>query len=107
MANKKNRVEVVLPNGNTIWVGEHMLKDLSRFGAVLATSRSIKTPPKELLNMPAPRKVILPTLTETKVIEPVEDPYPTSKTTPETVTITEAATGPEPTGKPKVTRRRK
>ena len=67
---------MVLPNGNTIMVGEHMVKELARFGAVLSTARSIKTPPRELLNMPAPRKVVLPTLETTKVIEPAPEVIP-------------------------------
>ena len=79
MADKRERVELVLPNGNTVKVGSHMIEMMSRFGAVPVSSRSIKTPPKELLNMPAPRKVVLPTLEDVRVIEPavpVEVDYP-------------------------------
>ena len=74
MATKVNKVEMILKNGNPILVAEHMVKELTRFGASLAISRSIKTPPRELLNMPQPRKVVIPALAETKVIEPAPIP---------------------------------
>ncbi len=58
MATKEKKVEMEI-NGKIVRVSEHMVPDLMRFGAT-QTKRSIKDPPKELLNMPPPKKVILP-----------------------------------------------
>lgn len=59
---RKGRVEVSLPNGTTVWVPEQIVKDMSRFGGILASQRSFRNPPKELLTAPIPRKVVLPVL---------------------------------------------
>lgn len=64
---RKGRVEVVLPNGTSVWVPEHLVKDMTHFGGVLASQRTFRNPPKELLTAPIPRKVIIP------VIEPVNE----------------------------------
>lgn len=58
MATKEKKVELEI-NGKIVRASEHMVPDLMRFGAT-QTRRSIKDPPKELLNMPPPKKVILP-----------------------------------------------
>lgn len=47
----------VQKDGRTFLVQEHMLSDLAKLG-VTTTKRSIKEPPKELINMP--KKVIMP-----------------------------------------------
>jgi hypothetical protein len=70
MAEKKVEVEI---NGKILRVPEHLVNDMAKFGATL-TKRTIKNPPKELLNMPEPRKVVLPPVEPPKLDLP--DPYP-------------------------------
>ena len=66
---RKNRVEVFLPNGTSVWVPEMLVKDMTRVGGVLASQRTFRNPSKELLTAPIPRKVVLPVLDN--VIPPV------------------------------------
>jgi hypothetical protein len=50
---KKVEVEI---NGKKLRVPEHMIKDMLRFGATI-TKKTAKIPP-ELLNFPAPKKIL-------------------------------------------------
>ena len=78
---KQKKVEVEI-NGKKFMVAEHMVPDMIKFGAS-QTKRTVKNPPKELLNMPAPKTVILP---ENPVVEaPVLDlPDPNEIVVPKT-----------------------
>jgi len=58
METKEKKVEVEI-NGKILRIPEHMLGDIMKFGAT-QTKRIVKNPPKELLVMPLPKKLVLP-----------------------------------------------
>jgi hypothetical protein len=83
---KKIEVEV---NGRVMRVPEHMLSDMMKFGAT-QTKRSVKEPPKELLNQVKPQAIITPKRPpelEKKVTKPENQfPEPQEIVTPDPLT---------------------
>ena len=75
----EKRVEVEI-NGKKLRVLEHLVPDMMKFGASL-TKRSVKEPPRELLNL-VPKKVVIPA--EKPIEKPVEDfPAPIEAVVPD------------------------
>jgi len=78
MPKRTDKVEVIMPNGTTRMVSESLVEDITKhFGAVLASDKSFRNPPRELLT--PPKKVIVPVLDE--VLPQVEYPEPPTSTT--------------------------
>jgi hypothetical protein len=75
---KKVEVEI---RGHKIMVAEHMLEDLARFG-ITTGRRNIRDIPRELLNMPEPKRVILPGKPIEVPVIPVEVPVKTIEVIP-------------------------
>jgi len=76
MPKRTNRVEVIMPNGTTRMVSESLIQDITKhFGAVLASDKTFRNTPKELLS--PPKKVIVPVLDEIRPkIEPIPEKVP-------------------------------
>jgi hypothetical protein len=75
---KKVEVEI---RGHKIMVAEHMLEDLARFG-ITTGRRNIRDIPRELLNMPEPKRVILPGKPIEVPVIPIEVPVKTIEVIP-------------------------
>lgn len=71
MPKRTDKVEIILPNGTTRRVSESLVEDMTKhFGAVLASDKSFRKPPKELLT--ALKKVVVPVLDTTEIPDKVE-----------------------------------
>lgn len=88
MPKRTDKVEVILPNGSTRKISESLVEDMTKyFGAVPASDKSFRHPPKELLT--ALKKVVVPVLDTTepekveaaKIEVPAEYPEPPVSTT--------------------------
>lgn len=81
---KKVELEV---NGRIVRVMEHCVDDIIRFYGGTKVARTIKNTPKELLQVPQPKEIIMPK----EVVKPVEVIAPKTEI-PEPVKVTRKRT---------------